>query len=240
MRGKILGTLACFCLPLEAYHILLSSITTIVFTPFRYMKTGIRWLVVSKKVKGNIYSPSSDSSVSSPTSSSSLSSSCTVTCSTSLLLAFNDKSTNSGLAAGELLPDLHISSKSLTVATHALYSSPELTVTFGNVATYSIRWLPPSLAFNGTTSGPDASNNFTFAASSFAVTIAITSPLDSSTPNIVIMTLKMSSPCPVCACTGVIVMTVSINDARITTTTPISNKTVILFCIYISMTSNPN
>jgi hypothetical protein len=38
-----------------------------------------------------------------------------------------------------LLPDLHISSKSLTVATHALYSSPEFTVRFGNVATYSMR-----------------------------------------------------------------------------------------------------
>src|SRR5215207_2502842 len=196
---------------------------------------------------GNTLFSSSPSSVSSATSSSpSLSPSSTVTpssviatCSTSPLVSFKDKSTNSGLAAGELLPDLHISSKSLTVATHALYSSPEFTVTFGNVATYSIRWLPPSLAFNGTTSGPDASNNFTFAASSFAVTIAITSPLDSSTPNIVIMTLKMSSPCPVCASTGVIVMTVTINDARITTT-PMSNKTVILFCIYISMTFNPN
>src|SRR5215203_1868244 len=196
---------------------------------------------------GNTLFSSSPSSVSSATSSSpSLTPSFTVTpssviatCSTSPLVAFKDKSTNSGLAAGELFPDLHISSKSLTVATHALYSSPEFTVTFGNVATYSIRWLPPSLAFNGTTSGPDASNNFTFAASSFAVTIAITSPLDSSTPNIVIMTLKMSSPCPVCASTGVIVMTVTINDARITTT-PMSNKTVILFCIYISMTFNPN
>src|SRR5919106_4556927 len=194
---------------------------------------------VLSQVYGDTSFSSSASSVSSPTYSSSLSSSSIVTCSTSLPVAFNDKSTNSGLAAGELLPDLHVSSKSLTVATHALYSSPEFTVRFGNVATYSIRWLPPSLAFNGTTSGPDASNNFTFSSSSFTVTIALTSPLDSSTPNIVIMTLKMSSPCPVCACTGVIVMTVSINDARITTT-PISNKTVILFCIYISMTSNPN
>ncbi|HEU4445639.1 MAG TPA: hypothetical protein VFR94_13280 [Nitrososphaeraceae archaeon] len=51
----------------------------------------------------------------------------------------------------------------MTVAIHALYPSPEFTVTFGNVAMYSIRWPPPSLAFNGTTSGPDASNNLTHA-----------------------------------------------------------------------------
>src|SRR5215216_3425542 len=76
---------------------------------------------VLSQVYGDTSFSSSASSVSSPTSSSSLSSSSIVTCSTSLPVAFNDKSTNSGLVAGELLPDLHVSSKSLTVATHALY-----------------------------------------------------------------------------------------------------------------------
>ena len=42
------------------------------------------------------------------------------------LVASNDKSTNSGFEAGELLPVVHIISRSLTGNTHALYSSPYL------------------------------------------------------------------------------------------------------------------
>src|SRR5215216_2584543 len=97
--------------------------------------------------------------------------------------AFNDKSTNSGLEAGELFPVLHINSKSLVVITHALYSAPAFTVTFGNVATYSIKWLPvsPPLVFNGITYGASDSRNLTLDASPlFVVTIATTSPLDLS------------------------------------------------------------
>src|SRR5215208_543527 len=49
--------------------------------------------------------------------------------------------TNSGLAAGELFPVVHVKSKLLVVITHALYSAPTYTVTLGKVATYSI--IPP-------------------------------------------------------------------------------------------------
>lgn len=38
----------------------------------------------------------------------------------------------------ELLPILQISSRFLTGNTHALYYSPAFTVTFGNIATYSL------------------------------------------------------------------------------------------------------
>src|SRR5215210_6084867 len=112
-------------------------------------------------------------------------------------------STNSGLWAGELLPAVHIGSRSLVVNTHALYSSPAFTVTFGNVATYSTRWLllpSPALEFIGTTYGASESRNFTLDTSPlFTVTNATTSPFDLSTPNIVIITLKTSSPFPVSA-----------------------------------------
>ena len=104
--------------------------------------------------------------------------------------------------------------KSLVVNTHALYSSPVVTVTFGNVATYSTRWLllpPRPLEFIGTTYGASESRNFTLEASPlFAVTIATTSPFDLSTPNIVIITLKTSSPFPVSAWIGSIVVVVII------------------------------
>jgi CheY-like chemotaxis protein len=46
---------------------------------------------------------------------------------------------NSGLKAGELVPVSQIKFESLIVKTHALYTSPLLTVILGNVATYSIR-----------------------------------------------------------------------------------------------------
>jgi hypothetical protein len=82
-------------------------------------------------------SPSPPPSSSSPSASSSLSPSSIVTCSIPPV-AFSDKSTNSGLEAGELFPILHVNSRSLTGNTHALYSSPASTVTFGKVATYSI------------------------------------------------------------------------------------------------------
>ncbi|HEU4445640.1 MAG TPA: hypothetical protein VFR94_13285 [Nitrososphaeraceae archaeon] len=61
-----------------------------------------------------------------------------------------------------------------------------------------------------------------------AVTTAITSPLDSFTPNIVIMTLKTSSPYPVSACAGLIEITTTTINASIT---PISDndKTIIPF-----------
>ena len=80
-------------------------------------------------------SPSPPPSSSSPSESSSLSPSSIVTWSIPPV-AFSDKSTNSGLEAGELFPILHVNSRSLTGNTHALYSSPASTVTFGKVATF--------------------------------------------------------------------------------------------------------
>jgi hypothetical protein len=54
------------------------------------------------------------------------------------------------------------------------------------------------------------SRNLTFDASpSFTVTIAATSPLDLSTPNIVMITLKTSSPFPVSAFAVAIVDTIA-------------------------------
>jgi hypothetical protein len=103
-----------------------------------------------------------------------------------------------------------------------LYSLPEFTVTFGNVATYSI--IPPSVGglivegagelrlveIDGNASD---SNILTFDASPlFTVTTAIGSPLDLSTPNIVIITLKISAPFPLSACTGFIVVVVVVRD----------------------------
>jgi hypothetical protein len=48
---------------------------------------------------------------------------------------------NSGLKARELFPVSQIKFESLISNAHTLYSSPALTVEFGNVATYSI--IPP-------------------------------------------------------------------------------------------------
>ena len=64
--------------------------------------------------------------------------------------------------------------------------------------------LPPTpLEFIGTTYGASESKNFTLDTSPlFAVKIATTSPFYLSTPNIVIMTLKTSSPFPVSAWIG--------------------------------------
>src|SRR5918993_977342 len=85
-----------------------------------------------------------------------------------LVVAFNDRSANSGLAAGELFPVVHMGSSVLTGNTHASYCPPAFTVTFGNVATYSI--IPPPTAVS-------ESRNLTFDASPlFTVTIATTSP----------------------------------------------------------------
>jgi hypothetical protein len=78
---------------------------------------------------------------------SSCSDSSSVTVSSAPPVAFNDISTNSGLAAGELFPVVHVKSKLLVVIIHALYSAPAFTVTFGNVATYSI--IPPFVAEYG-------------------------------------------------------------------------------------------
>jgi hypothetical protein len=63
---------------------------------------------------------------------------------------FNVTSTNSGLEAGELVSVSHTGSISLVVNTQALYSLPAVTVTFGNVATYSIM-PPPPVEFPGIT-----------------------------------------------------------------------------------------
>jgi len=49
-----------------------------------------------------------------------------------------------------LVPVSHIGSISLVVNTQALYSQPAVTVTFGNVATYSIM-PPPPVEFAGIT-----------------------------------------------------------------------------------------
>src|ERR671914_1563353 len=131
-------------------------------------------------------------------------------------------STNSGLAAGELFPVVHVNSNPTVVITHALYSAPVLTVTFGNVATYSI--IPPAA---GLVEGVELlrledvkraseSRNFTLDASPlFAVTIATTSPLDLSASNIVNMTLNMSSPFPVSAWIGYILRVAARNAANI-------------------------
>src|SRR5215204_7258966 len=104
-------------------------------------------------------------------------------------------------------PVAHVKSKLLVVITHALYSAPRSTVTFGNVATYSI--IPPAegLVVDGVKAvglgdfiDGSVSRNFTLDASPlFVVTIATTSPFDLSASNIVIMTLKMSSPLPISA-----------------------------------------
>jgi hypothetical protein len=64
-------------------------------------------------VLSEIPSSPSPPSPSSPSASSSLSPSTIVTCSIPPV-AFSDKSTNSGLEAGEFFPILHINSKSLT------------------------------------------------------------------------------------------------------------------------------
>jgi hypothetical protein len=135
-------------------------------------------------------------------------------------VAFNDISTNSGLAAGELFPVVHVNSKPVVVITHALYSAPVLTVTFGNVATYSI--IPPAtvLVVEGLeledVKTASVSRNFTFDASPlFVVTIATTSPFDLSASNIVSMTLNMSSPFPVSAWVGYILKFAARNAANI-------------------------
>jgi hypothetical protein len=59
----------------------------------------------------------------------------------------------------------------------------------------------------------------------FTATIATTSPLDLSTPNIVKMSLKISFPFPVSAWTGFVETTERTIDVSIV---PISNKTEIL------------
>src|ERR687898_1025192 len=137
------------------------------------------------------------------------------------VVAFNDRSTNSGLAAGELFPVVHMGSRVLTGNTHASYCPPAFTVTFGNVATYSIIPTPAAVS---------ESRNLTFDASPlFTVTIATTSPFDLSTPNIVMITLKMSSPFPVSACASRVV----IND--VVRIAPTSNKIAHLLSIYMKI-----
>ena len=98
---------------------------------------------------------------------------------------FNDIPINSGLAAGELFPVVHAKSKLLVVITHALYSAPTFTVTFGKVATYSI--IPPFIpglviaVGLGNYGGGPVPRNFTLDASPlFVVTIATTSAFDLS------------------------------------------------------------
>src|ERR671910_1124081 len=138
-----------------------------------------------------------------------------------LVVAFNDRSANSGLAAGELFPVVHMGSRVLTGNTHASYCPPAFTVTFGNVATYSIIPTPAAVS---------ESRNLTFDASPlFTVTIATTSPFDLSTPNIVIMILKISFPFPVSACIGCVVISTVVRIA------PINNKKALLLLIYIKM-----
>lgn len=100
-------------------------------------------------------------------------------------MAFNDISTNSGLVAGELFPVVHVNSKPMVVITHALYSAPVFTVTFGDVATYSIM-PPPALGLVAVAvvepvrleaDSMSVSRNFTLDASPLlAVTIATISP----------------------------------------------------------------
>ena len=114
-----------------------------------------------------------------------------------------------GLGAGELFPVAQVKSKLLVVIIHVLYSVLAFTVTFGNVATYSI--IPPFVAglvvagVNvvlglGELRYCSVSRNFTLDASPlFTVTIATISPFDLSTSNIVRITLNMSSPVPVSA-----------------------------------------
>jgi hypothetical protein len=48
-------------------------------------------------------------------------------------VAFNEISTYSGLRAGDLLPIVQMGSRVLTGSTHALDSSPAVTVTLGKV-----------------------------------------------------------------------------------------------------------
>lgn len=106
---------------------------------------------------------------------------------------------------------------------------PESTVVFGNVATYST--IPELAAVVVVTSGDielrleerggnvsDLKSLTLDSSPSFTVTIAITSPFDLSTPNIVIMTLNISAAVPPCAWIGFFAIgmfTIDINRARV-------------------------
>jgi hypothetical protein len=104
------------------------------------------------------------------------------------------------------------------------YTSPTSTVMFGKVATYSIISEPAAgfvvegdkvVRLEGAKNA-SVSKNLTFDASPlFTVTIATTSPFDFSTPNIVKITLKISSPFPVSACTGFAVTPMDVTSAPI-------------------------
>jgi hypothetical protein len=92
--------------------------------------------------------------------------------------------------------------------TQVLYSSPEFTVTLGNVATYSkipvlefgFGVIVKEVKLEEIGSNASVSRNFTLDSSPlFTVTSAITSPLVFSTPKIVKITLNMSVPFPVSA-----------------------------------------
>jgi hypothetical protein len=95
------------------------------------------------------------SSLSAPSSSSRLSPPSS-TRSTSPQL-FNDRSTNSGLAVGELIPDLLFRSRSLTTKMHSLQGHQNLQCHSEMLQLILNRGPPASLAFNGMHSGPDAS-----------------------------------------------------------------------------------
>ena len=139
-----------------------------------------------------------------------------------VVVAFKDRSTNSGLAAGELCPILYImlsASRFLRGKTHALYSAPCIYCNIWECCNILYKTSLSRVYLDlplKTTYGASASKNFALDTSpSFTVTIATVSPFDLSTPNIVIMTLKTSAPFPVSACAGSIVITEKNADVRI-------------------------
>ena len=121
---------------------------------------------------------------------------------------FNEISTIYVLAARKLFPVVHVKSKLLVGNTYTSFSATTVTLTSEKAAIYSTA--PPFvqvLAIEGVTAlglgdfgGGPVFRDLTLNASLlFAVTIATTSPFVLSASNIVIKTLKMSSPFPVSA-----------------------------------------
>jgi hypothetical protein len=127
----------------------------------------------------------------------------------------------------------------LIVKTHALYTSPLLTVILGNVATYSIRPPVPS-AFMEWMYVFESSNNFTLD-SPFTLTIVIMSPVLWFNPCTVVMTLNISfftvSGEIVCARISGVVLSIGVAISPSNDTD--RNAKVVFFCL-ISAVDNIN
>src|SRR5919198_471036 len=99
------------------------------------------------------------------------------------------RSTFSGLKLGEFSPVLQINWELSTSNAQALYSSPTLTLVFGNVETYSTSGMPPY--FIEFLYVCISSNNLDFV-SPFTLTTVIMSPVFRFIPSTVIITLNTS------------------------------------------------